>query len=112
MINDLAREALGFDSPEEAVGSILENGNNVIEVQGVVDNYYHDTMKELLTPIVFLVNPNSNYFSIRYNTGDAPVQVTSDLLDQVQDLCNIISRVYAAILFHGRLLPSAVPSRC
>ncbi len=71
ILNETASQALGFDSPEKAVGQLIQTGTAEFEVLGVVEDYHHSSLKSTFKPIVFVFSPDRMvYFTLNLNTGD------------------------------------------
>lgn len=89
VINESALRSLNFISAEEAVGTTLVIGGdkpeNEFEVIGVMKDYNHNTVKTQYQPILFFVQRNANFFTIKYNSGDDPLKATQRLLKQVKE---------------------------
>ncbi len=80
LINEAASKSLGFTSPEEAVDRVLINGDTEMKVIGVVGNYFHQTSRQSYSPTVMLLDRNPQFYTIRYHTGDTPLQSSSDIV--------------------------------
>lgn len=77
LLNEAAVISLGFKSPQDAVGKIVEtkNGRGRVfqnEVIGVVKNFHQVSFKDDYTPIVFRPSdPNSTtHYELKLNTAD------------------------------------------
>ncbi|MDP4272493.1 MAG: ABC transporter permease, partial [Bacteroidota bacterium] len=60
IINKQACVKLGFQNPQLAVNSLVTIQKNTYRIVGVVDNYYHLSLKDAIEPIVF-------FKSLRWN---------------------------------------------
>ncbi|HEX4373217.1 MAG TPA: ABC transporter permease [Puia sp.] len=79
MLNESAVISLGFKSPKDAIGKMVETKNGrgrkfENEVVGVMQNFHQSSLKDDYTPIVFrLADPNSTtHYELKVNTGDPP----------------------------------------
>ncbi len=67
LINERAMLLLGFDTPEDALGEILNPGNRYEwRIIGVVSNYHHSSLKEAMDPILFTYRTGwGNFYSMK-----------------------------------------------
>lgn len=80
ILNESAIRALGFGSPEEAVGQIVEFENFQDHYQkhmivGVIEDYHHEAVKKKIFPMILSPNYGSFqqvYYSIRTHPGTDP----------------------------------------
>jgi putative ABC transport system permease protein len=73
LLNERAALHLGFSDAQAAIGENINPGSryewNII---GVVENYYQESIKEDLDPIIFFYSPDrGNYYSIKFQAGNA-----------------------------------------
>ncbi|MEI9920325.1 MAG: FtsX-like permease family protein [Bacteroidota bacterium] len=75
VLNESAVYALGFKSAEEAIDQhVWLNlwGSKDRKIIGVVEDHYHESVKQLVPPTIYYPNSNAHqqvYFSIRLNKG-------------------------------------------
>ena len=70
VINNKAAGLLGFTKPEDAIGKSVVTGETTSEIVGVVANYYQESLKKPIKPVVFRFSTiMSHYFAIN-NLGD------------------------------------------
>ena len=70
LLNETAVRALGFASPQEAVGAALTMRGRPVEVAGVVRDYHHDILLEPIAPLVLHVAPGEvQYALVRARPG-------------------------------------------
>ena len=88
MINETAARQLGFASPDEAAGKII-NWGQPYEVVGVVKDYHHQGLQKAIEPVIFMP---------RRSVSDLTVQLTTDLNQggRVQDEIAELERIYKA----------------
>lgn len=79
ILNERAIHALGFTSIEEALDAgisfMLNDTWNRYTIIGVVEDYYHEALKEDIYPTIFCLNGNHGqqvYYSIKLNKGSDP----------------------------------------
>jgi putative ABC transport system permease protein len=77
MLNQAAVVSLGFKSPQDAIGKILEtkNGRGKIfenEIVGVMENFHQRSLKDAFTPIIFReIDPSSvTHYELKMNGND------------------------------------------
>ena len=73
MINEKGVSALGWESPEAAIGQqIFESGREGIIV-GVIKDYHFNSLQQDINPLIFRMNPGEfGNFIVRINNGDIP----------------------------------------
>ncbi len=88
LLNRTAVKTFGFDTPEEAVGEILNPNNRYTwRVVGVVEDYHHNSLKRSLDPIMFSYRPNSDdFFSLKV--------ADQDIVATITEIENIWNEVY------------------
>lgn len=87
ILNRSAAHALGFNTPEEAVGQIVEFKNFEDHFQkhkiiGVVEDYHHEAVKRGIFPMILSPNYGSFqqvYYSIRLHQAGNPEQAVDDI---------------------------------
>ncbi|WP_170110413.1 ABC transporter permease [Flavilitoribacter nigricans] len=79
LLNARAAEHLGFASPEAAVGEKVNPGSNYEwNIIGVVENYYQESIKEDLDPIIFFHSPDQGrYYSLKIQADDAAATIAA-----------------------------------
>lgn len=66
IINESAVKKIGWKSPEEAIGRIIEYGRRKGNVVGVVKDFYYESLHNQISPIIMYYDPPSfNRVSIR-----------------------------------------------
>lgn len=75
ILNDEAIRALGFNSPDKAIGKYVNfqqiDDWEKLKIEGVVANYHHKGLKEAKQPIIFYLNQDKGqmvYFSVKLNS--------------------------------------------
>jgi putative ABC transport system permease protein len=74
IINEESAKALGFVSPEQAVGAKItfrtRSGTEGSTIIGVLRNFYFRSPKEQHLPMLFQYGENADYFAVHLTTGD------------------------------------------
>jgi putative ABC transport system permease protein len=65
VINEKAAKELGYESASEALEKQLFWGTNSYKISGVVKDYHHSSLQELIKPMIFLPQKADAYFTIR-----------------------------------------------
>ncbi len=74
IINKKAARLLGFRNESEVVNQSIVFWDDTVSVIGVLEDYYHETLKTEGSPIVFPISNNQteiNYFAIKLGTANA-----------------------------------------
>jgi putative ABC transport system permease protein len=87
ILNESAIRALGFNSPEEAIGQVVEFENFQDHYQkhriiGVVEDYHHEAIKKKVFPMILSPNYGSFqqvYYSIRTQAGADPLHALNEI---------------------------------
>ncbi|WP_373513497.1 ABC transporter permease [Persicitalea sp.] len=69
MINEKAARQFGFASPEAAAGQII-NWGQPYEIVGVVKDYHHQGLKQVIDPIVFMPRRSVGYLTVNLSTDN------------------------------------------
>ncbi|MFK7922061.1 MAG: ABC transporter permease, partial [Bacteroidia bacterium] len=77
ILNEKAREQLGFATNADAIGALLHSFDEEREVVGVVANYNHLSLRFEAGAIVFLPSRNSGFFTIKLNQQDLTSKLTT-----------------------------------
>lgn len=78
IINQKAREALGFDDDEAAIGEMLMYGNSGIPIVGVINNFRQQGVNTAINPMVLNYSPKDlNYYIIELEQGNIPGAMAS-----------------------------------
>lgn len=83
MVNETAARQLGFATPAEAAGQII-NWGQPYEIVGVVKDYHHQGLRQAIDPIIFMP---------RRSTADLTIQFTTD---RIQAKLAELERLYKA----------------
>lgn len=81
LINEQAVKAMGWDSPEEAVGGQMVLEGKEGQVVGVLKDFNYNNLRNEITPLVMEVRPGSfSWFSVKI--GNANVPATLQFIEQ------------------------------
>jgi putative ABC transport system permease protein len=90
LVNRSAAEAMGFKTPDEAIGLAFKIGQNTFKVKGVVENYHHVSLHYPVKPSIYFQNlqweMSVGYYSFNLSS--------SDLLGTMKDIEKIWKRLY------------------
>jgi len=90
IVNRCASEAMGFKTPDEAIGSVFRMGKNTFRVKGVVENYHHVSLHYPVKPALYFQNlqweMSVGYYSFKLSS--------SDLLGTMKGIEKIWERLY------------------
>lgn len=68
IINKTAAQQMGFSLPADALDQRVNNGMIDCLIVGVMDDYFHESLKKSIDPLVVMLNTGCNYYSIRLKT--------------------------------------------
>jgi putative ABC transport system permease protein len=90
LVNRGAAEAMGFKTPDEAIGSAFRIGQNTFKVKGVVENYHHVSLHYPVKPSIYFQNlqweMSVGYYSFKLSS--------TDLRGTMKDIEKIWKRLY------------------
>ncbi|CAN5916586.1 ABC transporter permease [soil metagenome] len=73
ILNEAALRAIGWNSPQEAVGQLFGYGQRQGQVIGVVRDFHFESLHQEVSPLVlYLNNPNYNSLSVSVRAGEIP----------------------------------------
>ncbi len=67
VINEAGMKSLGFESPEEVLGEIINVDNRKIPVVGVMKDFHQRSLKSTIDPMVLTGDSNRNFYA-QFNT--------------------------------------------
>jgi putative ABC transport system permease protein len=74
IVNRKASELLGFSSPNEAIGNKLLFRKRPLEIVGVIENYHHKSLKNVIEPMILRYGLNNMlYYSIQFEGNNINV---------------------------------------
>ena len=62
VLNNTAIKAIGWKSPQEAVGKDFKYGNTSGHVIGVINDFHFESMHQKIEPMVFVMFPPGNFY--------------------------------------------------
>ncbi len=79
IINEKAAGAMGFDSPEQAIGEKVTIKNNELEIIGVAQDFHHESLQKELEPYIYeFRHPHEfGYYPALVNTTNIPALMSS-----------------------------------
>jgi putative ABC transport system permease protein len=90
LINETACEALGFESPQSAIGKTIlfpingKEDGKPITVIGVIRNYHQNSLKYEVEPMIFALDIRPNgFFNVRYSSSH-----TAGLIKSIEEKWN------------------------
>jgi putative ABC transport system permease protein len=90
IVNQCASEAMGYKKPEDAIGSVFRIGQNTFKVKGVIENYHHISLHQLVKPSIYFQNlqweMSVGYYSFKLNTPN--------ILETMREIEKIWKRLY------------------
>jgi putative ABC transport system permease protein len=85
MLNRAMVTALDFKDLKSAIGEKVRQGNDTLEVIGVLENYHQMSLKEQVTPLVYRYTPSfASFISFKLEEASGTQRILSDL-QQVWD---------------------------
>ncbi|HEY8937574.1 MAG TPA: ABC transporter permease [Cyclobacteriaceae bacterium] len=88
LINELASARLGFSKPEDAVDEEIVFRDDTVRVIGVVNNFYHESPKNPLLPVIYPYNPDAGFFFL------IPVKA-SVAQEKVEAIRSLFAEIYS-----------------
>ncbi len=70
VLNRALAEALEFNNPVSAIGELLQDGEDTVEVIGVMENYHQLSLRSKVAPILFRLRPyaSNRFYSVKLET--------------------------------------------
>jgi putative ABC transport system permease protein len=73
ILNETAVKKIGWKSPDDAIGQIIDYGDRKGSVIGVVQDFHYESLHNPITPIILYADPSSyNLISIRIIPDNVP----------------------------------------
>lgn len=84
LVNEALMKNLGYDSPQEIIGSKLKmGGGNMVQVVGVINNYYGNSLKERVDNIALDANAD-RYRQVSIRLNMSADQSMTDVLTRLE----------------------------
>lgn len=96
ILNEAAIKALGFESPEAAIGEVLVRKERREEIVGVINDYNHNSLRTPIEATVFLPSRNSGYYTLE--------MTMSNFQDKITELERIYSKIFPGNPFEYQFL--------
>ena len=77
IVNEKAVKQLGFTSAENAISQKIKWQDKDLEIIGVVKDYHHLSLRQLIEPTIFLPSDIDNYFTLKLNAADISGKISS-----------------------------------
>ncbi|MEL7530284.1 MAG: FtsX-like permease family protein [Bacteroidota bacterium] len=77
VLNEKAREQLGFHTNEAAIGALVDHFEEEREIIGVVQNYHQLSLRHEVGAMVFLPSRNSGFFTVKMSGEDMASKITA-----------------------------------
>ena len=70
VINEKAARELGYESGLDALDKQLFWGENAYKISGVIEDYHHSSLQELIKPMIFLPQRADSYFTLALSSNN------------------------------------------
>lgn len=70
LLNRAMASALDFKSPESAIGQKLLDGNDTVEVIGVLEDFHQMSLKDKVAPLIIRLASFSRFYSLKVETSN------------------------------------------
>ncbi len=77
ILNEQAARQLGFQSPQEAIGSKIKWYEKEYEIKGIVKDYHHLSLRQTIAPIIYIPQFNSGFFTVKLKPGNTQAELIS-----------------------------------
>jgi len=100
IINKAMADKLGFTNP---IGEKITNGGEHLTIIGVVDNFYYESVKQEVKPLLMILGNSNSVISVKVNATDMKQALTSisrvwkDFLPNQTMRYNFLDQSYAAM---------------
>lgn len=106
VINETLVKKLGFDSPEKALGEIVQYGDGKIPIVGVVKDFHIQSMHKAIEPVMMgCENKYFNCFNIRLNTSGKTGDEVKVSIAQIE---NAWKKIYPDAPFEYKFLDETI----
>ena len=65
LVNKRLTEVLEFDDPKSAIGELLWQQGDTIEIMGVLEDYHQMSLKSNVVPMVFMLRQSAVYYALK-----------------------------------------------
>ncbi|MBC8156149.1 MAG: ABC transporter permease [Bacteroidetes bacterium] len=77
IVNERAARQLGYDPKTPMTGKKLQWGDKEYEIVGVVKDYHHLSMRQAISPVIYLPSVGYSYFTVQTDTRDLPAKIAT-----------------------------------
>ncbi|MEO5979382.1 MAG: ABC transporter permease [Chryseolinea sp.] len=70
LVNRKLTEALDFANPNDAIGQMLSQQGDTIEIVGVVEDFHQLSLKKAVEPLVLMRRPSAIFYSMKLQSAD------------------------------------------
>ncbi|HMG89934.1 MAG TPA: ABC transporter permease [Chryseolinea sp.] len=85
ILNRAMVTALEFKDPKSAIGEKVQQGNDTLEIIGVLEDYHQMSLKEQVTPLVYRYTPHfAQFLAFKVESNDY-----SRLLSSIEEIWNV-----------------------
>jgi putative ABC transport system permease protein len=70
LVNKRLTEVLGFENPQSAIGALLWQQGDTIEITGVLEDYHQMSLRAEVVPMVFMLRQAAVYFALRIESDN------------------------------------------
>lgn len=72
LMNETAVKQLGFQNPEDILHTKIQWDERALDVVGVVKDYHHKSLQNVIDPVIFYPQNNSAFFTVRLTADKMP----------------------------------------
>ncbi|MBO0931457.1 ABC transporter permease [Fibrella aquatilis] len=84
ILNKTAAQLMGFSLPAAAIDQHVNNGMGDCVIVGVIDDYFHESLKKSIDPLVVMLNTSYDYYSIRLKTNLSSSRTLERLVSELR----------------------------
>lgn len=70
LINETLSKDLEFKTPQDAIGEVMRDGRDTVEIAGVLEDYHQMSLKAKVIPVVFRLRTSGSFFSLKLETDN------------------------------------------
>ncbi|QMU31210.1 ABC transporter permease [Adhaeribacter radiodurans] len=74
LLNEAGVKALGFKTPQQAIGSTIDYGDRRAKIVGVLSDFHFESMHQKIKPILFMIPPTSEFRHLSVKLAGADLQ--------------------------------------
>lgn len=77
IVNETAASALGYQSADDALDKSVFWGDNEYKIVGVINDYHHASLQQLIEPMILLPQDSQGYFTLKLIDGNTSDQIAT-----------------------------------